>query len=105
MRSTSDEQSMGRWTIGLDSIHLPIAKLRALRWFALLPLFALAQGCVKGGSAAHPLANSVSIQELMDSIVDPSADVVWDSVGVVADRKGRHELAPKTDDEWSEIRR
>jgi hypothetical protein len=41
----------------------------------------------------------------MDSMVDPSADYVWQSVGVEVSEKGYIERAPKTDDDWKEERR
>jgi hypothetical protein len=46
-----------------------------------------------------------TVKDIMDSIVDPSADVVWDSVEVVVTAQGTEERAPKTDDEWKEVRR
>ena len=41
----------------------------------------------------------------MDSIVDPSADVVWGAVGTVVDQDGVHDTFPKTQDEWLNVRR
>src|SRR5262249_52771865 len=46
-----------------------------------------------------------SVKDLMESIIDPSADVVWGSVGTVADKEGIHELLPKTQEEWVDVRR
>jgi hypothetical protein len=45
-----------------------------------------------------------SIKELMDSIVDPSADVLWKAVGTVVDKEGFHDALPKTTGEWLEVR-
>jgi hypothetical protein len=41
----------------------------------------------------------------MQSIIDPSADVLWGASGAVVDKEGIHELAPKTQEEWLEPRR
>jgi hypothetical protein len=41
----------------------------------------------------------------MDSIVDPNADFVWDSVEVVVTIQGTEEKAPKTDEDWKALRR
>jgi len=41
----------------------------------------------------------------MDSMVDPSADVLWESVASYVTAKGVEEHAPKTDEEWQEVRR
>jgi hypothetical protein len=46
-----------------------------------------------------------TIRDLMDSIVDPSADVVWGAVGTVVDQDGAHETFPKTQEEWLNVRR
>ncbi len=41
----------------------------------------------------------------MDSMVEPSADYVFDSVAQIADEHGITEKAPHTDQEWKEVRR
>jgi hypothetical protein len=46
-----------------------------------------------------------SIKDLMESIIDPSADVVWGAVGTVVDREGIHESLPKTQEDWRDLRR
>jgi len=46
-----------------------------------------------------------TIRDLMDSIVDPSADVVWGAVGTVVDQDGARETFPKTQEEWLNVRR
>jgi hypothetical protein len=47
----------------------------------------------------------LSIRDLMESIIDPSADGLWGAVGTVVDNEGIHELFPKTQEEWREPRR
>jgi hypothetical protein len=47
----------------------------------------------------------LTIKDLMESIVDPSADVVWGAVGTVADKQGIQDLSPKTQEEWRDLRR
>jgi hypothetical protein len=46
-----------------------------------------------------------TIRDLMDSIVDPSADVVWGAVGTVVDQDGAHDTFPKSKEEWLNVRR
>ena len=41
----------------------------------------------------------------MDSVVDPNADFVWQSVSTTLTSKGIDEKAPRTNDEWREVRR
>jgi hypothetical protein len=41
----------------------------------------------------------------MLSIVDPSADVVWESVATIVTGDEVEERAPRTDEEWANVRR
>jgi hypothetical protein len=41
----------------------------------------------------------------MDSMVDPSADFIWESVATTVSAKGIEEKAPHTNEEWAEVRR
>ena len=46
-----------------------------------------------------------TIKDIMDSIVDPSADVIWESVAEILTAAGTEERRPHTDDEWKTVRR
>jgi hypothetical protein len=46
-----------------------------------------------------------TIKELMDSMVDPNADVLWDSVSTTINREGTIEKQPRTDEDWKMVRR
>ena len=46
-----------------------------------------------------------TIKDLMESIIDPSADVLWGAAGTVVDKEGIKELSPKTPEEWLNVRR
>jgi hypothetical protein len=46
-----------------------------------------------------------TIKDLMESIVDPSADVIWGAAGSVADKQGVQDFSPKTPEEWLAVRR
>ncbi|OFW30152.1 MAG: hypothetical protein A3H97_24330 [Acidobacteria bacterium RIFCSPLOWO2_02_FULL_65_29] len=48
---------------------------------------------------------TATVRDIMDAVVDPSADYLWDSVEVIVTAQGREERAPKTDEEWNEVRR
>ena len=49
-------------------------------------------------------APTATIKEIMLSIVDPSADVVWLSVTTVQSSAGTVDTAPKNDEEWTKVR-
>jgi hypothetical protein len=57
-----------------------------------------------GKAARHRQVYS-SIKDLMESIVDPSADALWGAAGTVVDKQGVQEMAPKTEEEWLNVRR
>jgi hypothetical protein len=48
---------------------------------------------------------AATFQEIMDSVVDPSGDFIWQSVATVSDATGIHQKQPRTDEEWHEVRR
>src|SRR6185312_12447908 len=55
--------------------------------------------------AASDFRTTATIKDIMDSIVDPNADFLWDSVSTIVTRKGIDEKRPRTPDEWKEVRR
>ena len=48
---------------------------------------------------------AATVKDLMDSIVDPSADDVWNAVTTTVDQRGTDEKKPRTDAEWTNVRR
>lgn len=69
-----------------------------------LALFAAALGACRGREAPDFRPTS-TIKDIMDSMVDPSADVIWESVATIITISGTEEKAPQTDDEWKAVRR
>jgi hypothetical protein len=45
-----------------------------------------------------------TIKDLMESIIDPSADVLWGAVKTIVDQDGIHEVFPTTQEQWLELR-
>jgi hypothetical protein len=41
---------------------------------------------------------------LMQSVVDPNADVIWESVKTIITAQGTEEVRPRTDAEWTAVR-
>src|ERR1051325_9438601 len=52
-----------------------------------------------------PFRLTGTIKEIMDSVVDPNADVLWDSVSTTINRQGTTEKQPRTDEDWKMVRR
>jgi hypothetical protein len=45
-----------------------------------------------------------TVKDIMHSMVDPSADFLFQSVQTIADDTGVHEIAPQTEDQWQDVR-
>jgi len=74
---------------------------------ALLVVTALSAACQAqpAPAADPPFRPTSTIRELMQSMVAPSAQGLWDSVGRVSDARGTRDLAPKSTEEWAAVRR
>jgi hypothetical protein len=46
----------------------------------------------------------ISIAEIMEAMVMPAAQILWDAVGVDVTEKGQIEKKPETDEQWAELR-
>jgi plastocyanin len=51
------------------------------------------------------LLRPATVKDIMDSMVDPSGDFMFESIQEIADEHGIHENAPHTDKEWEAVRR
>ena len=76
----------------------------------LLVVAALAAACQAQPAPPAPPADppfraTSTIRELMQSMVAPSAQGLWDSVGRVSDARGTRDLEPKSAEEWAAVRR
>jgi hypothetical protein len=92
---------------------------KRIRVRAVLPALAaasLAFGCTGGGdhrdepvaeagkpASPFPFRPRATIAEIMDGIVDPAADVLWDATAVYITEEGIDDHSPKNDDEWHKV--
>jgi hypothetical protein len=56
------------------------------------------------GPQPPPFKPVVDVKLLMQSVVDPSADVVWQSVETIISASGIEEKRPHTDQDWTNVR-
>ena len=87
----------------------------SLRSRARTSAVALAGAIVLSGCSAKPEATQppaapvftpvLSVKELMENIVDPQADYVFDAVGSDVSPKGIVDIKPTTDEDWTKIQR
>jgi hypothetical protein len=60
-------------------------------------------GC-NGAPPPPPYKPVADTKLLMQAVVDPSADELWDAVRTIVDREGTHEIRPKSNEEWTAAR-
>jgi len=84
--------------------------MRTGYWLLILGLAVLVTGLVtmwrgtrQAAASAAIMTRVGTVKEIMEGIVDPSADVVWESVATNITAAGVEEKAPKTDDEWAVV--
>jgi hypothetical protein len=47
---------------------------------------------------------SLTLKQLMEWVIDPNADVVWDSVKSISNAQGTREIYPQTEAQWEAVR-
>ena len=55
-------------------------------------------------STEPPYVVTATVKDLMLSIIDLNADVVWESVSTVSSETGVVDTRPKTDEDWARVR-
>src|SRR4051812_36413832 len=76
-----------------------------MRSSRLLLLFGCALfGGSCGGAEPPPFKPVADTKLLMQSVVDPNADIVWDAVKTIDTPKGVEEIRPRTDEQWALVR-
>ena len=66
-------------------------------------------GCTSGSPDPTPNPSPTfrpvtSIQDIMLSVIDPSADAIWESVATIITYEGTEERRPRTDEDWEPLR-
>jgi hypothetical protein len=75
------------------------------RWILIASVLLTAVSCSKAAPATPDLLKTATIKDIMDSMVDPSGDFMFEAVAEIADERGITHKAPATDEEWEEVRR
>jgi cytochrome c556 len=83
--------------------------MRKYSLFVLICLVVLLAACSsqqaqKTAQGDADYRTTATIKDIMDSMVDPGSDVIWDSVETVVSAKGTEEKQPRTDEEWKNVR-
>jgi hypothetical protein len=82
--------------------------MRICYWILIAGLLVIGTACRTKTSQPPPqapaLLSPATIKDIMDSMVEPSGDFVFESVQEISDERGITEKAPKTDAEWEGVR-
>ncbi len=74
-------------------------------WLApLVVLISVSCSSQPPAAAMPPFDTTISVKDLMANVMDPAADVVWESVGTIYTKEGAFEKAPANDDEWNAVK-
>ena len=60
--------------------------------------------CETPSTTPPPFVPVGDVQQLMEMVIDPAADIVWESVGTIVTLDGTEEIFPRSDEEWSTVR-
>src|SRR5215468_8375833 len=74
-------------------------------WIVIGTLVLTGSACTRAQSPTPDLLKTSTIKDIMDSMVDPSGDFMFESVVEIADANGITKKVPHTDEEWQEVRR
>jgi hypothetical protein len=86
--------------------------MRLAHWFLLVLAIVATAVAVRAFDARHSSAAQASVltpvgtvKEIMEGIIDPSSDVLFDAVAVDISSKGIVETKPTTDEDWANVQR
>ena len=71
---------------------------------ALAALCLAGCGGVPADRGSAGIAPELQLKQLMEWVIDPAADVLWDSVKSISNEQGTREIAPRTQEEWDAVR-
>ena len=107
----SEKQLDGQFFYLKGSAHRPRVRKGIpvkVRILVVAVALLLVAGCAQptpGEEVSIDYRPTASIEEIMDAVIDPSADEVWDAVVTIIDINGIREEFPETDEEWAAVRR
>jgi hypothetical protein len=77
--------------------------MRRLPFFCSLVFLLFCLSCAKQKPVAE-YRPTTSIKDLMNGMIDPAADTIWNSVATTITTKGKVEKVPHSDEEWATVR-
>jgi hypothetical protein len=86
--------------------------MRAPTWIGLVIVIAglsvyvtwrIARPAAAAPVPGPPYVLTGAIKDIMEGVIEPSADVIFESVAVINDASGSRETVPRTDEEWARV--
>ena len=84
--------------------------MRTIHWLYLVTVMLFVASValfVKGASSSGRIAREATevatVKQIMDGIVMPSAQVVFDAVAIITTVEGTEERQPRTETEWARV--
>lgn len=74
-----------------------------MRWSVLIAGGLWLSAC-SSGPTLPPFKPIADNKLLMQTVLDPAADVIWDSAGTVITAAGVEEIMPRNQEEWTHVR-
>lgn len=71
--------------------------------FALLTVLCLS-ACGEPQEVPMPYQSTSTMHDFMYWVLEPAADVIWDSAGVIITEEGETDLRPTTEEGWNHVR-
>ncbi len=107
MRILSAEPRPRRTLVRNGGYGSPVPRLHPARFLAAPLLAVLLSACGHNTvqDAAPPYEPVADVRQTMQWILEPAADVIWDSAGTIITAEGRTELAPTTAEGWENVRK
>jgi hypothetical protein len=86
-----------------DALRIRLSRFWLLTAVATL-LWGIAACRAQQPEEPHQHWPSATVKDIMLSIVDPSADALWESVAEIVTSSGTEHRAPSTDEDWAALR-
>ena len=80
-------------------------RMRSFHWLLLIGISLLVAAACSRSAAQPEYRPTATVKDIMDSMVDPNADFLWESVATIVTAAGTEERAPRTDEEWTNLRK
>ena len=79
-----------------------------MKTYSLAALLLFLAGCSTQPQSLPPAQaeyrTTATVKDIMDALVDPGSDYIWDSVETIVSAAGTEEKAPHTDEDWKQVR-